>query len=384
MTGVTLSLAWSAIVAGSIACLVTTLMVPLSLRLARAVGAVDQPGGRRQQSAPTPRLGGIAILIGLAVGVLAVLVLRWSQQLEGLPRSQITAVIIGTIVIFLLGVADDLYGTSPLVKLAVQFIAAATVVQAGLRIESLGLLGIGTVDLGILGGLVSCIWIVGVTNAINLIDGLDGLASGVVAIIALSFSIYAFIQGNSMTVVLMAAAAGSCLGFLRQNWHPAKVFMGDSGALTLGFLLAAVSVHSSLKTPAAVAIMVPLLALGVPVIDALLVMLARFFNSPESGPVKRWLRMFKADRNHLHHLMEMFHLTRPRVVLGIYALVVACCAFSLTVALSKSATIGLALIVVEFGVIVAVRHWGLRRTEPPVASAASQPADNVYPFGRSG
>ncbi len=242
---------------------------------------------------------------------------------------------------------------------------------------------LGDIELGVLGGIASCIWIVGVTNAINLIDGLDGLASGVVAIIAISFSIYAFVQGNSMTVLLMAAAAGSCVGFLRQNWHPAKVFMGDSGALTLGFLLAAVSVHSSLKTPAAVAILVPLLALGVPMIDAFLVMLGRFLQGTESGPLKRALRMFNADRNHLHHLMEVLHLTRPRVVLGIYALVMAFCAFSLTVALSKSAPIGLALIVVEFFVILAVRSWGLQRVDAIEKKKATL-ADNVYPIGSAG
>lgn len=377
------NLAFSALVAGSIACLVTTLMVPLTLRLARALGAIDQPGGRHRQTQPTPRLGGIAILAGLTVGVSAVLVLRWSQQLAGLPPSQITAVLIGTAIIFLLGLADDLFGMTPLAKLLVQFAAAAVVVQAGLRFETFSLPGMGTLELGVLGGLASCIWIVGVTNAINLIDGLDGLASGVVAIIALSFSIYAFVQGNSMTVLLMAAAAGSCVGFLRQNWHPAKVFMGDSGALTLGFLLAAVSVHSSLKTPAAVAILVPLLALGVPIIDACLVMLGRFLRGPQSGPVKRVLRMFNADRNHLHHLMEVLHLTRPRVVLGIYALVVAFCAFSLTVALSKSASIGVALIVVEFVVILAVRHWGFQRVAT-VSEEESVVADNVYPISKAG
>ncbi len=383
MTDAAANLAFSALVAGSIACLVTTLMVPLSLRLARTLGAIDEPGGRRLQAVPTPRLGGIAILAGIALAVPAVLIFRWSQQLAGLPPSQITAVLIGIAIIFLLGLADDLFGMTPVVKLVVQFTAAAVVVQAGLSFETLSLPFVGTLELGVLGGVASCVWIVGVTNAINLIDGLDGLASGVVAIIALSFSIYAFVQGNSMTVLLMAAAAGSCVGFLRQNWHPAKVFMGDSGALTLGFMLAAVSVHSSLKTPAAVAILVPLLALGVPIMDAFLVMLGRFLNGPQSGPVRRALRMFHADRNHLHHLMEVFHLTRPRVVLGIYALVLAFCAFSLTVALSKSASIGLSLIVVEFLVIVAVRHWGLKRVDMTSEDAPAV-ADNVRPIRRAG
>ena len=131
------------------------------------------------------------------------------------------------------------------------------------------------------GAVVSLLWIVGVTNAINLIDGLDGLAGGVVAIIADSLLAYALLQGNLRTVILMAATAGACIGFLRHNWAPARIFMGDSGSLTLGFLLAAISVHSSLKAPAAVAILVPILALGVPVIDTLLVMGVRFLDRPK-------------------------------------------------------------------------------------------------------
>ena len=179
----------------------------------------------------------------------------------------------------------------------------------------LSLPGLGDVELGIFGEVVSLLWIVGVTNAINLLDGLDGLAGGVVAIVATGLLVYAVdLQDNLLAMVLMAAIVGACVGFLRHNWAPARIFMGDSGSLTLGFLLAAMSVHSSLKAPAAVAILVPILALGLPVMDTLLVMLVRFLDRPHGPFVDRFLRMFHADRNHLHHVLEPFMARRARIV----------------------------------------------------------------------
>src|SRR5262249_27384453 len=154
--------------------------------------------------------------------------------------------------------------------------AAGGVVYAGWSFSQLYVPLSGNVNLGILGGLFTLIWIVGVTNAINLLDGLDGLAGGVTAIIASSLLIFAWIQGQLLTVMLMSAIVGACLGFLRHNWAPAKIFMGDSGSLTLGFLLATMSLYSSIKGAATVAILVPVLALGLPVIDTLLVMAVRF------------------------------------------------------------------------------------------------------------
>src|SRR5262249_45772064 len=149
----------------------------------------------------------------------------------------------------------------------------------------------GNVPLGLLGGLGTMLWIVGVTNAINLLDGLDGLAGGVAAIIATSLLVFGLIQANTLMVILTAAIVGACLGFLRHNWAPARIYMGDSGSLMLGFLLAVMSLHASIKGAATVAILVPLLALGLPVIDTLLVMAVRFVEKPQGSPVRRFARM---------------------------------------------------------------------------------------------
>jgi UDP-GlcNAc:undecaprenyl-phosphate GlcNAc-1-phosphate transferase len=160
-------------------------------------------------------------------------------------------------------------------------------------------------------------------------------------------------------VLLMAATAGSCLGFLRHNWEPARIFMGDSGSLTLGFLLAASTIHSSLKAPAAVAILVPLLALGLPVIDTLLVMAVRFLDRPHSPPAERFLRMFHADRQHLHHLLAHFGAGRTGIVKVLYLVALSFCGMALLVAFTGQTLLGAALIVLEFSVVFAMRRMGM-------------------------
>jgi UDP-GlcNAc:undecaprenyl-phosphate GlcNAc-1-phosphate transferase len=345
--------------AAVLAGLVTNLLVPTVTRLALALRAVDRPGERRQQSGTVPRLGGIAIACGLVVAAGAAAIAHWSEWGAYIPRGEVAALALGTALVFLVGMVDDLVGVSPLKKLLFELVAAWLLVRVGWTFEVLRLPGLGEVHLGLFGSFLSLFWIAGVTNAINLIDGLDGLAGGVVAIISASLLVYAGLQGNPGSVILMAATAGACLGFLRHNWEPARIFMGDSGALTLGFLLGAVSIHSSLKAPAAVAILVPILALGVPVMDTLLVMAVRFLDRPQGPATSRFLRMFHADRNHLHHLLSHFGSRRSRIVGVIYVVVLSFCGMALLVATKGESTLGVALIVVEFAVILAMRQTGL-------------------------
>jgi UDP-GlcNAc:undecaprenyl-phosphate/decaprenyl-phosphate GlcNAc-1-phosphate transferase len=346
----------AAIVAG----LVTNLLVPTVTRAALALRAVDRPDERRSQAGTVPRMGGVAIAAGLAVAAGAAAVARWGDWGARIPRSELAALALGTALVFLVGLVDDMVGVSPGKKLLFELIAASLLIRVGWSFEVLNLPLLGEVRLsGLLGWLVSLLWIAGVTNAINLIDGLDGLASGVVTIISASLLVYAVLQGNPGSVILMAATAGACLGFLRHNWEPARIFMGDSGSLTLGFLLAATSIHSSLKAPAAVAILVPILALGVPVIDTLLVMVVRFLDRPQGALTSRFLRMFHADRNHLHHLLAHFGSRRSRIVGMIYALVLGSCGLALLVAVTGQSVLGITLLLVEFLVILAIRRTGL-------------------------
>jgi UDP-GlcNAc:undecaprenyl-phosphate GlcNAc-1-phosphate transferase len=345
--------------AGLLAALVTNLVVPLVARIAVALRAMDAPSERKLQAGAVPRLGGLAIMLGMASGIGVAAITHWGRLVRSVERRDLLALAVGTALVFLAGAADDLVGVTPGKKFVVELFAACLLVRVGWSFQVLRLPGVGEVTLGIAAAPVSLLWIVGVTNAINLIDGLDGLASGVVAIISTSLLCYATLQGGAGTVFLMAVTAGACLGFLRHNWEPARIFMGDSGSLTLGFLLGAMSLHSSIKAPAAVAILVPILALGLPVMDTLLVMGVRFLDRSRGPFAARFLRMFHADRQHLHHLLAHFGGRRARIVGVIYAVVVCFCAMALVVAITGANLLGVALIVVEFAVIFGMRQMGL-------------------------
>ena len=374
----------AALVAG----LLTNLMIPPVTRLAFALRALDHPDTRKLQTSAVPRLGGVAILIGIALGTGMAGVSRWGEW-DGLQRSEMLVLSLATGLVFLVGLVDDLVGVSVVKKFLCQIIAGWLLIEIGWSFEVLRLPLVGEIDLGIFGPVLSLIWIVGVTNAINLIDGLDGLAGGLVAIIAGSLLVYSVLQGNAGTVLLMAGTAGACLGFLRHNWEPAKIFMGDSGSLTLGFLLAATTVHSSLKAPAAVAILVPILALGLPVLDTLLVMTFRFLDRPHSPIAERLMRMFHADRQHLHHLLAHFGAARTRIVTVLYLVAVSFCAMALLVAVTGETLLGVVLVILEFSVVFAMRRLGLAMEARRLAAtqreeieneAGSGPRRNVLPF----
>jgi UDP-GlcNAc:undecaprenyl-phosphate GlcNAc-1-phosphate transferase len=354
----TIAVAFAAAVAAG---LVTDLTVPLVGRVALILRALDYPGPRKHQTVATPRLGGVAIGCGVAFAAAGVALARWPQISSQVSRSELIAFAMGGFIIFLVGVVDDVVGVSAVKKFAVQGLAAMLLVHVGWSFHVVSLPGGQQLDLGLMGPVVTVLWIVGVTNAVNLLDGLDGLAGGVVAIIAASLLGYALLIGNPGTVILMAAMTGACLGFLRHNWEPARIFMGDSGSLTLGFVLGAMTVHSSLKAPAAVAIVVPLLALGVPVMDTLLVMGVRFLSRPHGALVERVLAMFHADRNHVHHLLLHHGRSRGRVVAWIYGTVLTFCALALVVAVTNNPALGLVVLGIEGGVLVLLRQAGFRQ-----------------------
>jgi UDP-GlcNAc:undecaprenyl-phosphate/decaprenyl-phosphate GlcNAc-1-phosphate transferase len=339
---------------------VASLAFPLVARIAMSVRAVDYPGGRRSHDEAIPRMGGIAIGAGIASGAAISRLLLSPQWFWNITAQQWSAVLAGTALVLIIGAIDDLIGVSPLQRFLVQTVAAISVVFAGLSFDRLYLPIWGEIHLGVWGAFLTVLWIVGVTNAINLLDGLDGLAGGVAAIIATSLLIFAWIQQDAPTVIVMSAILGACLGFLRHNWAPAKIYMGDSGSLTLGFLLAVMSLHSSIKGAATVAILVPILALGLPVIDTLLVMAVRFVEKPQGSLVRRFARMFQADRNHVHHLLARTAPGRKHIVVVIYCVAACFCMMALVVAVSRSAALGVAMVVVEVAVVFLMRNLHVR------------------------
>ena len=305
----------------AIGALVTLIVTPIVRRLAIAQGLVDTPGGRKVHSTPIPRLGGVAIFAGVmtAVAVQAAgeFYLDWGGTLVegGTARVKVLGVLVAMTVIFLVGLVDDLMTLSPGLKLLGQVVAAAIAITAGLKIAYVGNpFGGGLVSLGLLAGPITLIYIVGFTNVINLIDGLDGLAAGVTAIAAVSLLLLAA-QANRLDAAALAAAViGACVAFLRYNFHPASIFMGDSGALFLGFTLAAISLMGVMKSTATIALAVPLLIIGVPIFDTASAIVRRVLHR---RPIQ------EADKGHIHHRLLGRGFDQTQTVLIIYVWCIA-------------------------------------------------------------
>ncbi|MEI7814765.1 MAG: MraY family glycosyltransferase [Coriobacteriia bacterium] len=305
----------------AVGALVTFLVTPLVRRFAISRGMVDTPGGRKVHSTPIPRLGGVAIFLGVMAAVAAQAAgeyfAGWGGTLVdgGTARVRILGVLVAMAVVFLVGLIDDIVSLSPGVKLLGQVVAAAIAVASGLRIAYIGNpFGGGLVSLGLLAAPITLIYIVAFTNVINLIDGLDGLAAGVTGIAAVSLLLLAA-QGNRLDAAVLAAAViGTCAAFLRYNFHPASIFMGDSGALFLGFTLSAISLMGVMKSTATIALAVPLLIVGVPIFDTASAIVRRILHS---RPIQ------EADRGHIHHRLLGRGFNQTQTVLIIYVWCVA-------------------------------------------------------------
>jgi len=286
-----------------LALIISLLATPLVSKLAFKVGAVDRPDNRKVHSRLMPRLGGLAIYLGFIVTLF--LTVEISAQLAGL--------LIGGSIIIVLGILDDIRDISPRVKLLGQLAAAAVAVKYGIEVDLITNPFGGTIELdwmGISWGIpLTILWIAGVTNAVNLIDGLDGLAGGLSAIAALTLAVLGWREGTPEIVLPALILAASTFGFLRYNFYPAKVFMGDSGSMFLGYVLACLSVIGVAKTATVVSVFVPILILGIPIFDTLFAIIRRYINNQP---------IFKADKEHLHHRLLAIGLSHRQTVLVIY------------------------------------------------------------------
>ncbi|HEU0246226.1 MAG TPA: MraY family glycosyltransferase, partial [Gaiellaceae bacterium] len=285
----------------AIAFVVVVLLTPAVGGMARLLGAVDRPDARRLNRRPIPRLGGLAIFLGILVPSLAFL------DLSGESRG----VLLGAAVATVVGAVDDFRGLAPPTKLAGQFVAASIPPMFGVWIDHFTFPFLGVVDLPAwIGVPLSMLFIVAVMNMVNFLDGLDGLAAGVCGIAGVTYAILALSLGKTDPAILSAIVAGACIGFLRHNFFPARIFMGDSGALCLGFILAAVSIQGLLKTASTVVLLLPLLVLAVPIIDTSFVVAKR---------LKYGQPIYSADRWHLHHRFMNIGFSQRRAALTMWA-----------------------------------------------------------------
>jgi UDP-GlcNAc:undecaprenyl-phosphate GlcNAc-1-phosphate transferase len=281
-------------------------VTPIARALAFRIGVVDQPGVRKVHREPIPYLGGLAVLVALVASLGATILLaRDAGDSIGRLDPQVLAMLGGAVAMFVVGLVDDLTGMRARHKLFAQLAVAGWMYAAGIRIDSIPLGSSWSIELGILSLPVTLLWIAGVTNAINLIDGLDGLASGIGAIAAGAIAYVAHDAGQLPVAITMLALCGSLLGFLGHNHHPARIFLGDSGSLLIGFLLATSAVAIGGKQGASIGILGPFLALGLPILDMCFAMLRRAIE-------RRGI--FSADRSHVHHRLMALGYAHARTV----------------------------------------------------------------------
>lgn len=302
-----------------LACFLSWATTPWIKKLALKVGATDAPNARKVHTKTMPRLGGVAIYIGFVLTVLS------TQDLN----REILGLLIGCTVILLVGILDDIYGLSPKLKFLGQFIAALVLIAFGYKVRFVTHpWEAGTIiDLEYLAIPFTILWIIGVTNAVNLIDGLDGLAAGTSAIAAITMALVGFTSGQAVAASLALILAASILGFLRYNFHPAQIFMGDCGSLFLGYALGALAISGLTKGATVISLFIPVVILGIPIMDTLFAIVRRFSNG---RPI------FQPDKKHLHHCLLELGLSHKGTVLVIYF--IDACLGASAVVLSKLST----------------------------------------------
>ncbi len=292
-------------------------LTPLVRKAGLASGRVDMPGTRKVHSQPMVRLGGVSIFIGVLVALLSV----WAaggflgsdgEPLERVAEYSVWGVTLGGLAFFLIGLIDDLFGLSPISRLIMQSAVASVAWWVGVDIRFLTIPFMGITQLPAwLSLLVTIFWLVGMANAINWIDGLDGLAAGVSGIAAAVMVVVSLYMGQPAAALIAAALAGGSLAFLRYNFNPAQIFMGDGGAYFIGFTLAGVGVIGLVKGVTTVAVLLPSLTLAVPILDMSAVILLR---------MRQGLSPFVADKRHLHHRLLNAGFSHRFTVMFIYVL----------------------------------------------------------------
>lgn len=280
------------------------MVTPLVRLLAIRFGVVDAPNARKVHTRIIPRLGGLAIFIGF-VAALFISALFYENVLS----SQTRTIMMGGVFIVILGVLDDVFTIKAPLKLLGQLAVATYVVTHGLEIGFIGNFFGGHISLGGLSPILSVFWILALINIINLIDGLDGLASGIAAISAISLFIISLVLNQAGAAPVLIALAGAALGFLRYNFNPASIFMGDTGSMFLGYILAVASIQSVLKSSLIITLALPLLSLFVPILDTFLAVKRR---------IKRKVHIFRADAEHIHHKMINKGFSHKQTVIVLY------------------------------------------------------------------
>ena len=335
-------------ICGLIAFAISTAVMPIAVKVSQRLGAYSEVGGRHVGKHPVGRLGGAGALFGFFV---AVAIQSWRDPLVSKAwhqaQRQMFGFIIGLILVAIIGFWDDIRRLKAIKKFMAQVAAAVVCYIFGLRISGVDLPLIEPIELGLFGLPITVLWIVGIVNAVNLIDGLDGLAGGVLLFASVVNFIAAIVSGAMLPAILMVGLSGAIIGFLLYNWYPAKIYLGDGGAYSLGFVLAVTGLLAPVqKASTGIGLSIPVLAVGLPIFDTFITMLRRFANGRG---------LFSPDRGHLHHILLDSGIGHRRVVIGLYTVCCVLCSIALMMVLRRNRDIGYSLV---GAAVVGVFLWG--------------------------
>ena len=341
-----------------IALAISFLFTPLMRKIALKKRIVDKPGKGKVHTKPVPLLGGVAIYLAFVLAILLALCLN--PALKEKFSLFFIGLFFGGLVLVILGIYDDMTGVTAFPKFIIQIFAASILFYYGFRIEFITNPFGGLIHFAPLPSLlITIFWIVALTNAINLIDGLDGLAAGIVSIVSLALLSIALYRHDLIGIFLALALAGSCLGFLKFNFYPAKIFMGDTGSMFLGFVLAAIGITGIHKSATAAALLIPIVALGIPVYDTLVAIIRRS---------KKRTYIFKGDKEHLHHRLLNIGLSYRGAVISLYFACFFCGIIAFLFVLIPKEYALIILVLLAMGIFATIRTIGfverrLRRNE---------------------
>jgi len=342
----------------SSSCLLTLLLTPSLREAAIENGILDHPNERKIHNSAVPRVGGIAIIISFFSSIALGYVLFRPQLSESM--TYLAGLCISTVIIAITGIWDDLWTLNARKKLIGQITAALILIPFGFVIRSLNLPFVGTISIGWQIGIpLTVFWVVGIMNTINFIDGMDGLAAGVAVTIATALFIVSVINHEVLMAIVCLIVAGSALGFLRYNFHPASIFMGDCGAMFLGLALAAVSIKVFQNPSTTANSLVPVLIFGLPIADTTWAIIRR---------LRKWESPFHADSFHIHHRLIALGFTQKRVAIILYVASLVCVSAGLIITLTNNGILAIILSAsILFAVLISIMI--LNRISPPIGTS---------------
>ncbi len=344
--------------------MLTLVLTPVLIKLAPKLGFVDRPGPRKLQTRPIPRCGGIAVFIATHCALATAFLINWGELAGELTQDWWLKFLAVSSFLMIIGLIDDRFSISPWLKLLGQLITATIAFHLGFQVDTL----LGSELPLIINFIVSILWIVGIINAFNLIDGIDGLASGLGAIGAIGLAGSLMLRRMPADTMVCIAVTGACIGFLRYNFHPARIFLGDSGSMFLGLFLAILPLSTSSKTVAIATVGVPLLAVGIPIFDTVLAIWRRFARKMLSPSGAKKVKIFGADAEHIHHRLLETGMTQSNAAIILYIFAVAMVSVGILAAFFASSAHGIFLIAFVLGCYVVVKH--LARTEINLTATA--------------